>query len=165
MSDTANKRPTSRFVRVMLIGSLALNFLVIGGVIGVAVTADKHHKGRGTFAIGPFTQALDDATKEKVRDSLSRNMDERREADRRGARQAMQMLLASLKQEPFDRGQVEQALNAIEAQGAARRAEGTDALLDAVEQMTPDERAAFVERFEQQMRKRKSGDKPRNSHD
>lgn len=150
----------SRLTRGILIGSLALNFLIIGGAIGFVATADKHRQPLpSSFSIGPFTQALEDGQRQQVRAKLKDNMESRRQEDRRESRRAFSAFLASLQQEPFERTAVVDALNAMEMQSKTRRMEGTNAFLDALETMTPEERSAYVERLEQELRKHRSKNK------
>lgn len=156
MTENAAPSQTSRFSRGILIGSLALNFLIIGGVIGFVATADKHRQPLpSSFSVGPFTQALEGEQRQKVRGNLKENMEARRKEDRRESRKAFALFLKALRQDPFERAAVVEALNAMDAQSKARRMEGTNALLDAIESMTPEERAAYVERLERELRKRR----------
>ncbi|AML51603.1 periplasmic heavy metal sensor [Falsihalocynthiibacter arcticus] len=148
---------TSRLARGVLIGSLALNFLIIGGAIGFILTADKHRQPLpSSFSIGPFTQALEDVQRQKIRENLKENMEVRRKNDWRESRRAFAAFLASLQQEPFERAKVVDALNAMEMQSKTRRKEGTDAYLDALESMTPQERSTYVERLEREVKKHRS---------
>lgn len=158
MTENSPKQKSSRLTRGLLIGSLTLNFLIIGGAIGIVATADKHrHQPTGSFSTDLFTRALDDARRDNVRANLKENMDTRRQADRQKNRAAFDSLLATMAQEPFARDAVVSALNALEAQGAARRMEGTNALLDVLEDMTVEERTDYVERLKRDLRKKRSG--------
>lgn len=163
MAENASIEKTSRVTRVLLIGSLTLNFLFVGGVVGFALKAGDHRQPpAASFLIGPFTQALDEVQRDNVREHLKKGMESRRKADRREGRRNFMVLMEALRQEPFDRATVEKALRAMEAQGLDRRQQGTDALLDAIEGLSVEERAEYIDRLEQKLRKVRS--KPKKRH-
>lgn len=156
MTKNTSSSQTSRVTRGLLIGSLALNLLIIGGAVGFMATAEKHRAPPpSSFSVGPFTQALKEEQRQNVRTNLKENMESRRKTDRKEGRKAFSAFLTALRQDPFERESVVSALNAMDAQSKARRMEGTNALLDEIEKMTSEERAAYVERLERALRKKR----------
>lgn len=157
MTENPTKSKASRLTRVLLIGSLSLNFLIIGGAIGLLASSGSHrHPPAASFSIGPFTKALNEEQRVNVRESLKSRMDERRGADRKNIRRGFVALMETLRQDPFDRTAVEEQIKMIEEQGNARRYQGTDALLDAIETMTAQDRAAYVDRLEEELKRKRS---------
>jgi Spy/CpxP family protein refolding chaperone len=157
-------RSPSRLMRGMLIGSLALNLLVVGGGIGLMATAGKHRDPQqASFNLGPFTGALLDDQKEEVRAKLYERMEERRHLDRKDARRMMRALLTAIQQEPFERDAVREIVKDMDAQSQIRRSQGTETLLDAFDAMSHAERLSYVERLEENFtskRKKKRGSHP-----
>lgn len=156
MTDNSTKTKASRLTRGLLIGSLTLNFLIIGGAIGLLVSSKNHRQPpTSSFSTGAFTKALDEEQRVEVRESLKARMDSRRKIDRQEHRRVFSALLSALRQNPFDRAAVVSEINSIEQQGAARRTQGTDALLDAIEAMTAPEREAYVDRLERDLKRKR----------
>lgn len=166
MTETTKKPKASRLTRGLLIGSLTLNFLIIGGGVGLVLSSANHrHPPPSSFTIGPFTRALEEGQRVSVRENLKGRMEARRFDDRKENRRAYFALLAALRQDPFDRSAVVKELESMEKQGAARRTQGADALLDAIEAMTPEERSAYVDRLESDLKKKRSGSRKGAKHD
>lgn len=158
MTDNPTKTKASRLTRGLLIGSLTLNFLIIGGAVGLLVSSkNQRHPPADAFSTGAFTKSLDESQRAQVRESLKTRMESRRKVDRQEHRRVFNSLLSALRQTPFDRAAVVSELNAIEQQGAARRTQGTDALLDAIEAMTPPEREAYVDRLQRELKRKRPG--------
>jgi uncharacterized membrane protein len=136
-------------MRGLLVGSLALNLLVIGGGVGLVATSGKHRAPQATsFSFGPFTRALAEEQKEEVRAQLSERMKARRHVDRQNGRRMMEALLAALRQAPFEPDAVRKIIGELDSQSQARRAQGTETLLEALTSMSQTERLAYVERLE-----------------
>lgn len=150
-------------VRWLLIASLALNLLVAGLLLGSLIFDDG--PGRGPrpveLALGPFARALDEEDRHAILESLRDRPDlrpmrgEEREA-------AFADILAAVRAEPFDPARAGAALAAqssrVEAVQAAVQAE----LLERLRAMTPEQRAAFAERLDSELRRGPSGKGPRD---
>lgn len=141
-----------RWMRVLLVVSLALNLLVAGVVVGDVLT--EGGGGRGPrpveMALGPFARAMDAQDRRAILGSLRGNPDLRPlSRDQRAA--AFGEILSTLRAEPFDRTRAETALSAQaeRVQGLERAVQG--ALIDRLATMTPDQRADFADRLEAEL--------------
>jgi hypothetical protein len=150
MSDPAGTEPPrgGRGIKIALALSLALN-LLIAGLVGGALLALGPRGGDEprlrTLGLGPFALALDRADRAAVREGIDRSA---LRAERRALGAGLVQLRGALLAQPFDRAAAEAALT--RARGATERlqAQGHDALLDRVETMNADERAALAGRLE-----------------
>lgn len=141
-----------RWMRVLLVVSLALNLLVAGVVVGQLVFDDDHGRGPRPveIALGPFARAMDAGDRRAILESLRSNSDLRPlSRDQRAA--AFGEIVTTLRVEPFDRARAEAALSAQaeRVRGLERTIQG--ALLDRLAAMTPDQRAAFADRLEAEL--------------
>lgn len=141
---------TGRGLRIALAVSLALNLLFVGIVAGAILKGGMPHRIESArdLGFGPFSMALTPADRAALRQNfLSRGKDMR---EMRGDAEA---LLIVLRAEPFDaaalRAQMARAVGRINE----RVALGQELLADHLAQMSPDERRAFADRFEQSLRK------------
>ena len=144
-----------RWMRVLLVLSLALNLLVAGFIVGDVLTDG----GRGRaprpieMTLGPFARAMDAEDRRAILGSLRGNPDLRPlSRDQRSA--AFGEILFTLRAEPFDRTHAEAALSAQaeRVQGLERAIQG--ALVDRLATMTPEQRAAFADRLEVELEHR-----------
>ena len=147
------QKKSGRLQRGILVVSLALNLLVVGVVAGAFIKGggpDGPH--RIDLTVGPLTRAMEGERRDAVRDAL-RESGAFQRRDRSEIRQDMQVLLATLRADVFDEAEFRDAL----ARQRARLQSGQDAVLDAIttqiEDMGPEERAAFADRLEAQARR------------
>ncbi|MFT7492832.1 MAG: putative membrane protein [Alteromonas macleodii] len=147
------KTKPQRIQRVVLIGSLALNLLIIGVATGVAISGGRPGAGqRFDLTVSPLTRAMEGARKDAVRDVL-RNSGVFEHDHRSGMQRDMNALLATLKVDEFD----EVAFRAVLMRQRDRFRSGQETVLGAVsaqiDDMSTSERAAFADRLEEQMRR------------
>lgn len=149
---------SSRWMRVLLVASLALNLLIIGVFLGAMFIGGGHHghHAPGLDRVGgPLTRALgpDD------RRAIGRQMRQAYQDGRPGRAQqkaAFDAVITALQQEPFDRAEVDARMQDMRSFVQARLALGQTLLLDRLEQMTPSDRAAYAERLAEQLNKRRA---------
>mgnify|MGYP000235587584 CR=1 FL=1 len=139
----------------LLVGSLALNLLVVGAVVGGAVIGNgPGGPQRFDLTVGPLTRAMEGEHRDAVHDRL-RESGAFQRADRAGMREDTAILLATLRAENFD----EAAFRAALSRQRVRLQAGQDALLDAVtseiETMSAEQRSAFADRIEDQAERRR----------
>ena len=144
----APARAAPRWMRVLLVLSLALNLLVAGLVLG-AILVDG--PGRGPrpveMELGPIARALDQSDRRAILGSLRGHPDLRPFA-RADMAADIAALQAALRADPFDPDAARAAL-ASRAQRVERaQAAVQEALLARVAAMTPDQRAALADRLE-----------------
>ncbi|MCW1951168.1 MAG: periplasmic heavy metal sensor [Octadecabacter sp.] len=151
MAEKQKKK--GRLQRGLLIASLALNLLVVGVVAGAVFNGGgPGGPQRIDLTVGPLTRAMDGERRDAVRDAL-RESGAFQRRDRSAIREDMQVLLATLRADVFDEAAFREALS----RQRARLQSGQSAVLEAVtaqiEDMGPEERAAFADRLEAQARR------------
>lgn len=167
-------QPPRRRGRWLLIASLALNFVLIGAMVGGAARMLRTPPQSGVqpgSALVLLWRALPDDQQRALRAEQGRGEQGRSTEDRRAARAGWRdgmvaevaALRALLTAEPFDRAALEARLAAARDAQAARAAATLGRMLDRIEAMSPEERAAMVERLER--RTRRPGDRFARSRD
>ena len=145
MSTTAPATPPAPKYSKLLIASLALNFLILGVFGGAAIS---HRWGRPhEFNLGdPGLRGFMRSLPKERRETLRATGEQARQAWkplRQAVQQARVEVDAAMIALPFDAARAEKSLNdLVTAEANARRA-GSAVLINAVSQMTPEERARF----------------------
>lgn len=150
---TASSAP--RWVRVLLVLSLALNLLVAGIVLGNALTHGGPGRGPrpAEMALDPVARALDPGDRRAILHGLRGNPDLRPLGEEeRGA--ALDGIAAAVRAEPFDAARLREALSVRSDRIAAAQRAVQEALVARIAAMSPDERAAFAGRLEDGPRRR-----------
>lgn len=169
MSDTSTS-PTagapSSGRRWLLIASLALNLLFIGGVAALWFKGPPGPGHRGpsqtAFGIMMFSRDLPPDRRDAVRQHLKEARQDLKnlKADLRLARQKAADVLASTSYTPE---QLKTALDAIALAENRMRDTGTAALLKSIGELTPEERqklaAAWTQRLQKEQRRKGKSDK------
>ncbi|MFA5899301.1 MAG: periplasmic heavy metal sensor [Hyphomicrobium sp.] len=145
MSDTTTttSRFSPRFLRWLLIGSLALNVLIIGAVVSTLCVAHfgGGHAGpgfRGSLLLG-FARTLPRERADIVRQKIA-DAQPNLETLRRGMRDARAGVRAALSAQQFDQAKLDSALEGI-VTAEANEARGKTALFaETVGVLTPEER-------------------------
>lgn len=149
MSDqTTNSSGCPRWIKIALALSLAANLLIVG--LGAGMMTHFRLSGgppRVADAGGAYTSALSPRDRRQIGQQLTEHYQETRKG-REAVLGEYRQMLRVLKAEPFDRAAAEQVLKRQSSIADQRRKAGETALLDRLEAMTPEERAAFVERLE-----------------
>lgn len=147
MTETATKTP--RRIRILLIASLAVNLLFVGLLVGAVLRGDHDHPSRGTDVNVPGDlRGLARAMPERPRKALREAIEARPELgrDRRSnIRENRQLFVQALEADPFELEAIDTIFVEQRALFTAIAQNGQDALLEAIEMMTPEERASFVE--------------------
>lgn len=130
--------------RILLIGSLALNLLVAGALVGALLhgPADDRRRSRGE----PLVNALPDTDRAALRNRLQR-------PDRDQRRARFQSLLAILRADPFDPDALRAMLTTERDLGNARARLSEDAIIARLAEMSLAERAAYAERLARLVRR------------
>lgn len=153
MTDPSTHRsgaPT--WMRVLLVVSLALNLLIAGVVVGAIASGRAGGPPRVVdLNLGPLTRALDPEDRRAIGHALRSREDIRppRPVERLANARALGQ---ALRAEPFDRDMVARLLDSQRSRAADVFLAGQEALLDRLEQMTPEERRAFADRLGQELR-------------
>lgn len=144
MSGRTNSDAASRpaFYKYAFLGLLAVNLLVIGGILGAMWRHGGHHHGGG--GLPGFVRSLDADRRDAIRGAFANRRETMRPL-RQAARAKRAALSEVLKAKPFDKARVETALEEMrEARNQVRDAR-EQLFLNAVTLMTDEEREAFAE--------------------
>lgn len=146
-----NLRSIPRPWRYLLFASLALNFAVVGVVIGSAF--DRHGPGRGSRMDGPMAplvMSLPDGTRRDLFAELKRMP----RADRDARRKSFEALLSAIRAEPFDPVAVTAALREQRDLGEARLSALEGALASQLAGLSAGERADYADRLRSSVRRK-----------
>ncbi|WP_294225980.1 periplasmic heavy metal sensor [uncultured Shimia sp.] len=163
-SDLPTPKPR-RLTRALLIGSLALNLLIIG-VVGGAVISLRGHGDKRPVADrfgSPYIKALTFDDKREVGRAIRstyRKSDVDHRADHRLYREALTVLRAS----PLDETSLRDLVASLDQAGERRRVMARDVFLAKILSMSDAERVAYADRLEQVL-ERGSKDKKRPPKD
>lgn len=158
MDTTKPTSKTPRWLRWVLVLSLAFNLMVVGIVGGWMLTGDKHARHRPPRLEqigGPLTRALS----HEDRSAIGREVRQlyRDKPEGRSAQTAlMETLVSELRSDPFDR-------EAVTARMAEQRdflndrlALGQTLLIDRLETMDAADRAAYADRLADVLKRRRN---------
>lgn len=154
--DAAAAPPAGRATRIALILSLTLNLLILG-IVGGAMVG---HHGRDDIrrvrdvGFGPYTEALSPEDRAALREAFVRAAPDFRDR-REEARADIARLAAAIRAEPYDRAAVEAVMDAQAARIEERLLLGRGLMLDRLDAMGPEARAAFAGRLEKMRMKRR----------
>ncbi len=141
--------PRGRSTRFLLIGSLALNLLFVGFLVGGLVAGG--HRGPGyphggparpfhaAMGMGWAMHGLPEARREALRPTLQASFAQMR-PQLRAMRDAQRDVAAALERDRFDRAELERALAAMQARMREMERTGHVALVEMAAQLTREER-------------------------
>lgn len=138
--------------RIALVASLAVNFLVLGTLIGGAIT----HRGRPEpvpteLTMGPFTDAFSAEDRRALKERAKAERGVMRAMIRETDADLMQVV-AALRQEPWDEAVLRGAVERLRARFTARTELGEKLLFERLQAMSPEERRGFAERLEKRVK-------------
>lgn len=144
---------TSRWIKIALAVSVALN-LAVAGLAAGAWLREGHGRGLPRdMSFGPFTEALSDVDRRELRRALADRAPGFR-ASRQEMRADLETLLASLRATPFDPAAAEAALAAVARRTTDRLDLGRDLMTGRILAMSEAERQAFADRLERGLKRR-----------
>lgn len=151
MVDVTLGRGPRKLWRIVLVLSLALNLAIVGIVAGAAVSG---RLGKGPprafdMGLGPVARALDPAARRAIGAAL------RDDRDLRGLDMRAQFaaMMIALRRDPFDRDALQDVMIRQSERMMALQGKARDALIDQIDRMTPEERARFADRLENELRR------------
>ena len=154
------------WMRVALIVSLALNFLILG-IVGGAVLSHERGGLRGELgpaSFGPYGRAFDAEDRAALRQAIRAEAPRLRQ-NRQAVRQGFRDLLAALRTQPYDAAQVAAIIDRQQAHLRDQMTLMRGLMLDRVAAMTPEQRAAFADRLEAILRRGPPHDHPHGTGD
>ena len=156
-NDAAIAKPNAgRWLRFALAISVALNLAILGIVAGATIRnhgpMQEGAMGRD-LGFGPFTEALSDQDRKKLRQAFLAKVPELRD-DRHAMRAESTALLGQLRAVPFDAAGLRKVFDSQHQRNAERLDLGQSLILELVVGMTDEERLAFANRLEVQLAKK-----------
>ncbi len=148
-SDLPSPKPR-RLTRVLLIGSLTLNVLIIG-VVGGAVISLRGHGDKGPVSDrfgSPHIKALSFDDKRAVGRAI-RSAYRKAEVDHRADHQQYNEALAVLRASPLDEAALRSLVMKLDQSGERRRRVARDVFLAQILLMSDVERAAYADRLQE----------------
>ncbi len=145
----AARPATSRWLKVALVVSLAMNLAVLGAV-GGAVVHDARQAGRPMardLGFGPFTDALSPEDRAALGKAFMRDGGKPRDM-RRELRAEYGQLLTALRAEPFDEAKLRGVFDVLQARSRDRLDLGQRLLSERILAMPPEARLRFADRLE-----------------
>ena len=145
-----------RWMRILLVVSLALNLLIAGAVVGMVLRGGPSPVGVRDVGIGPFAAALSPEDRAALRrDFIARTTESG--TSRRDRREAMRALLAALRAEPFDPGALRAVLSRVSDRMSGRLDLGLSLIEGRIATMADADRQAFADRLERELRRGRRG--------
>ena len=135
--------------KILLIASLSLNLLVVGLIAGAFLDRRDGPPAHALRGATPFIAALGPEDRRQLFRHLRNSRDV---GDQKGRFRA---LIAALTSEPFDRDLVADLLGTQRARVADRSKRGEAALIDRLSDMSAEDRAAYAQRLERLVRRRR----------
>lgn len=137
-----------RWMRVLLVASLALNLLVAGLLLGDALAGGGPGRGPrpADLALGPVARALGAEDRRAILRDL-RGHPGLRPLGRDARDAGLAEIVAAVRAEPFEPQRLRAALAAQSERMAGAHEAVQEALLARLSAMTPEERAAFADRL------------------
>ncbi|GGA08698.1 periplasmic heavy metal sensor [Neptunicoccus cionae] len=160
MTQTTEIKKTRNWGKIALIGSLALNLLVVGLVVGAFARFDGPPLGRAGMGLGVFIKSLPEAEQDMVRAASGLRPEDRTET-MKAFRASKDALGRALLAQPFSEETARAAIQAHHSISLRHAERLQDALVKAVADMTPQEHDAYVERVRQEQEKRRKRKKSR----
>ncbi|MCH2068823.1 periplasmic heavy metal sensor [Shimia sp.] len=157
MTEPKSELPTPkprRLTRALLIGSLALNLLIIGVVGGAAISIRGHgSKPPVSDRYGsPHIKALTFDDKREVGRAI-RDAYRKGDVDHRADHQHYKEALAVLRTSPFDEAALRDLVTTLDQASENRRKVAREVLLQKILSMSDAERAAYADRLQEVLEK------------
>lgn len=148
-----------RWMRWLLVLSLALNLMIVGLVAGFAWQGGGkyagHHPSRLEKIGGPLTHALSHEDRTAIRREM-RAVYRNRQDERSKQHRQMQTLIDDLRRTPFDRETIAGHMAAQRDILQERVSLGQSILLDRLVAMSPENRAAYADRLQTALDRKRS---------
>jgi len=157
MSDS--KKP-KKIMRFLLVGSLALNILLIGLFVGASLTGRNGPPRGFDLQLGPISQMLPREDRRKIGAEIRKAM-RGMQSSGRTRQLAVAEILDALAADPFDAEAFTQKIREQQSAQDSIRMVALNAFVDHVAALPVADRAALAERFRNEMKRgRERGPRP-----
>lgn len=157
MDDRTEQAPRTgapRWMRWLLLASLALNLLVVGVVAGFAIKGGPDGRKGPPGGMGAMHRALSDAERADLKRRMIREFRGRTE-EREAVREELAALVELLRAEPFDASAATERMAQVRTVFDGRVASAQALLVGYWSEMSAAGRAAYADRLEQEMQRRR----------
>jgi len=158
LTEQAPRRRAPRWMRLLLLVSLALNLLVVGSVVGMALRlgGPRGPDGPPPQSIGSLLyRELPREDRRELRSDSRRIIGQARPGERMSPDEELAEIDAGLRADPFDPSALDSVLNEHGMWLAAQHQGFQEAWLTHVADMTRAERAAYADRLQEAFERRK----------
>ncbi len=166
MDDAATPVPPAspRWMRVLLVVSLALNLLIAGAAVGMFLRGGPPSVAVRDLGFGPFAAALSPEDRAALRQTFLAQAGPAGDG-RRAMREDIRALLAALRAQPFDPDALHDSLARGAERTQGRLKLGLSLIEDRVVTLSQADRLALADRLERELRRgpRKRGDRSGDS--
>lgn len=148
-------------LRIVLVGSLAVNLLLVG-IIGGSYVRGGGGPPRGfEFQLGPLSAALSHEDRRKIADQIRREVG-RSGLSRSQRRTALEQMIGAVEAEPFDSEAFTQVIEGQQSRTDHVRAAALSSFVNFLSDMTAEERVVFAQNLRQTLEKgqRRDGQRP-----
>lgn len=144
-------RGCPRWIRVILILSLAVNLAIAGVVVGHKLRADSKHKRQGADrVIDWMVEMVPEERQDFARKHLS-DLPRRLDSERAERITHLPEVISAMEAEPFDPDALDVALRSMSEQHHGKRTAFRHSLISLLEVLTPEERASFAENYRERL--------------
>lgn len=155
MNETPSNAPKkNRWMTPLLFGSLALNLLVVGVVVGWSFSDGRTDRPKGPIrgVLGePFVRALPESARQSIRRDIAQERSRISES-RKALRDRFQAFLVALRSDPFVPEEVNRLLKEQRRVGITRQEFGEELLMRRLSEMSVEERNAYADKLEEQLK-------------
>jgi uncharacterized membrane protein len=152
MTENTSLYKTKRWIKVLLVISLALNLMIAGVVLGTVVSSDKRRDGppdRREANFGPMTRALAPEDRRKLGREIRRATKDLLST----ARPDWQNVLTALRSDTFDPEELRRVFASQRDMNAARMSVAQDVLIQHILELSDPDRLEFADRLETALEK------------
>ncbi|MEE9426779.1 MAG: periplasmic heavy metal sensor [Paracoccaceae bacterium] len=153
------KKSGSRWLRLLLVASLALNLLIVGMIAGAIFRGGPPDHIRRASApplydlgYGPYARALSKDDRQQITSAMGELGPDLR-ANRADFRAHLVLMLEALRQSPYKPETVSEILSQQQSRLQERQDIGKTLFLSQIAEMTDDERAKYADRLERSLRR------------
>ncbi|NVO29026.1 periplasmic heavy metal sensor [Donghicola sp. C2-DW-16] len=147
-----NASGTPRWIKALLAGSLALNFAVIAGAIGMVATFDGPPPPDGGMpGVGGFVRSLNEEHRREFGDAMRGAFDKR--PSRETFMADAQQMITLIRAEPFDSAAFQSHIETVSQRFEDGRRAGDAALIRIIGGMSSAERQDYADRLEKRLSK------------
>ncbi len=143
----------SRWPKIVLVGSLTLNLLLIGLIVGTIVRVGPHSRHDRGDRLIPYILALPNSDRQAMRTEFEHKIEKRRSDRRRSSGARLDELLTVLRSQTFDPDKLRSIFEERVDWHWRQLHEGRDALILRISGLSEEERLLYADRLERRLQR------------